>query len=96
MFSVQIKLTQAHEWTKRERSEVGDDLNKVVEVGLLKPNVATDVVAMVMKLVSEQQERKVLLAIDSFNGCFSPTSLKLGKKEWVGLLAQATLLLFVH
>ncbi len=91
MFLVQIKLMQAHEWTKRERSKVGDDLSKVIEVGLLKPNVATDVVAMVMKLVTEQRERKVLLAIDSFNGCFNSTSLSLGKKEWVKVVSNSVL-----
>ncbi|XP_064390617.1 small ribosomal subunit protein mS29-like isoform X2 [Halichondria panicea] len=79
----QIKLTKAHEWTKRERSEVNDDLSKVIEVGLIKPNIATDVVAMVMKIVAEQQDKKIVLAVDSFNGCFNPTSLKLGKEEWV-------------
>ncbi len=45
MFLVpQIKLTKAHEWTKRERSEVNDDLEqgKGLEVGLIKPNIATD------------------------------------------------------
>ncbi len=82
-FVPQIKLTKAHEWTKRERSEVNDDLSKVIEVGLIKPNIATDVVAMVMKIVAEQQDKKILLAVDSFNGCFNPTSLKLGKEEWV-------------
>ncbi len=33
--------------------------------------------------VAEQQDKKILLAVDSFNGCFNPTSLKLGKEEWV-------------
>ncbi len=58
-------------------------MSKVIEVGLIKPNIATDVVAMVMKVVAEQHDKKILLAVDSFNGCFNPTSLRLGKEEWV-------------
>ena len=55
----------------------------MIEVGLLKPNLATDVVAMVMKMVAREHDKKVLLAVDGFNGCFSPTSLKTNKTEWV-------------
>ena len=38
-------------------------------------------------MVAKKQDKKVLLAVDGFNGCFSPTSLKINTTEWVRIIS---------
>ena len=119
-----MQLSRDHSWTKREKSEAGDSLTKVIEQGLLRPAVATDVVGVVLEEVAMEVKKlviikqmlcvylfhyslslplslslsfslslslhssKMLLAVDEFNGLFNPTSIKLGKHEWVSLYVQ--------
>ena len=48
-------------WTKRERSEVGDDMLKIIDQSLRKPVIATDVVGVVLEELIREQKRFVLL-----------------------------------
>lgn len=57
----QIKLSESRAWTKRERSEAGEDLGKVIDQGLHKPILATDVVGVVLEELVREQARSVQL-----------------------------------
>lgn len=58
-FLGQMHLSEDHSWTKREKSSSGEDLNKIIERGLLKPNLASDVVGVVMREVARSHDRCV-------------------------------------
>lgn len=80
-----IKLSESRTWTKRERSEVGDDLWQVIDQGLRKPVIATDMVGVVIAEILQEQAResghKLLLAVDEVNGLFNPCAARLNKFE---------------
>ena len=42
---------------RRERSDAGDDLTKVVEQGLLLPNIATEVVGVVLEEIAKEANK---------------------------------------
>lgn len=95
LLSHQIKLSEAYTWTRKESSEVGEDLGKVIELGLQKPVLATDVVGVVVQEVLREQSRlgdsedklKLLLAADEFNGFFNPCAAHISKFEPVSVAA---------
>ncbi|KAL5481330.1 hypothetical protein EMCRGX_G021467 [Ephydatia muelleri] len=82
-FISQMKLSEEYYWNKKEKAEPGEELVKVIEQGLLKPNLATEVVGAVLQEVSKLHKKfNVLLVVDQFNGCYNPTSFSLGRAEW--------------
>ena len=44
-------------WTKREQSDKGEEMGKVIEQGLRKPAIATDIVGVVLEEVLREQAR---------------------------------------
>lgn len=78
-----IKLCQDYSWTMKEHSSKDDELLKVIEQGIMKPNIASGVFHTVLNEVSQLKSHKVLLAVDDFNGSFSQKSLLMNGKEWI-------------
>ena len=56
-----MQLSKDHSWTKREKSEAGDSLTKVIEQGLLRPPIATEVVGVVLEEVAMEANKLVTL-----------------------------------
>lgn len=44
-------------WSRRETSEEGENLAKVIELGLHKPVLATDIVGVVLREVIKEHNR---------------------------------------
>ncbi len=53
----QIKLSEDHTWTRREKSDKGEELGSVIERGLHKPALATDVVKVVLQELVREKAR---------------------------------------
>ncbi|CAI8004106.1 28S ribosomal protein S29, mitochondrial [Geodia barretti] len=84
-FTSQVQLSRDWQWGKKDHSLAGEEMNKVIDMGLLKPALATDVVvALLEELVLSSGRFNIMLAVDEFNGSFSPTTLRNQQKEWVG------------
>eukprot|EP00731_Ephydatia_muelleri_P015728 Em0009g152a len=56
-FISQMKLSEEYYWNKKEKAEPGEELVKVIEQGLLKPNLATEVVGAVLQEVSKLHKK---------------------------------------
>ena len=54
-----MQLSKDHSWTKREKSETGDSLTKVIEQGLLHPPIATEIVGVVLEEVAMEANKLV-------------------------------------
>ena len=54
-----MQLSKDHSWTKREKSEAGDSLTKVIEQGLLHPPIATEIVGVVLEEVAMEANKLV-------------------------------------
>ena len=54
---MQLRLSEARVWSKRERSEEGEMLVKIIELGLHKPILATDVVRVVLEELIKEKTR---------------------------------------
>jgi hypothetical protein len=75
---------KTHQWSKRDSSSAGDSLMSVVDSGLVKPLIATEVVKGVIdELLQIAETENVLLAIDELNGAYNPTMLKSMDKQWI-------------
>ena len=56
----QMSLSSSHSWTRRDRSEKDDPLARVIEQGLLKPNIATDIVGVVLEEIVRVADRSAV------------------------------------
>lgn len=72
--------TADYNWGKRESTEKGCPLIDVVHQGIGRSMYAADAVGVLLKELRTVPERKILLAIDRFNGIFSDTSHKINEK----------------
>ena len=52
-----MTLSKTKVWSRRETSEQGEKLIKVIELGLHKPILATDIVGVVLQEVIEEHNR---------------------------------------
>lgn len=62
-------------WSKRESSEEGEELMKVIDVGLQKPVLATDIIAVVLEEVIKEHHRSAIALMP----CLAPPSVWIGK-----------------
>lgn len=53
----QLRLSKGRSWTKREESEKGEEFGKVIERGLHKPVIATDVVGVILEELLKEHAR---------------------------------------
>ncbi|XP_065910751.1 small ribosomal subunit protein mS29-like [Dysidea avara] len=80
----QLKVSKAHFWSNQAQSSAGDNLVKVIELGLVRPRFSTDVIPVVLEeILKAENKLKVLVAIDGFNGLFNPTSIRNSEGNWV-------------
>ncbi len=54
-----MKLSESQVWSKREQSEKGEELSKIIELALHKPVVATDVMGVVLDEVLREHARSI-------------------------------------
>ncbi len=55
-----MKLSEGRVWSRHESSEPGDELMGVVDLGIHKPALATDIIAVLLKEVIKEHQRSVL------------------------------------
>jgi hypothetical protein len=73
-FLSKVTISRDYQWNKRDNSITGDSLNKVIELGIAKSNISSDVIKAVLDEINQFNNDPILLAIDDINGCYSPTS----------------------
>jgi len=56
---MQMKLSEGKVWSRHESSEAGVPLMRLVELGLQKPVLATDIIAVLLKEVILEHQRCV-------------------------------------
>lgn len=74
-----VKTTKEYVWTKRDKTEAGKSFSNLVDLGIARPRIATDVIGCIMREIRLQppEERpRTLVLIDSFEAMFSKTWLR--------------------
>ena len=74
-----LKLKNHYTWNKREGNKPGDALMDVIDFGINRPMYATDVVGVLLKelkVMADENELKMLVAIDGVNAFWSLTNIK--------------------
>lgn len=75
----EIKTTREYVWTKREKTEVGQTLTSLVDQGIARARISTDVIGCIMRELRTQPSEnlpRVLVTVDAFNAIFHRTSVK--------------------
>ncbi|XP_078474982.1 small ribosomal subunit protein mS29 [Lampetra planeri] len=75
----QMTTRSSYSWSKRESTEQGRPLLEMIELGLLRPKVASDVVGALFKELKQQSAamaQPLLVAVDSVNALWGRTSLR--------------------
>lgn len=63
-----MKLSESKVWSRHESSEAGEELMKVVDLGLHKPVLATDIIAVLLDEVIKEYHRYSRLSGKGWNG----------------------------
>ena len=59
-----MRLSETKVWSRRETSEEGEKLVKVIELGIHKPVLATDVVEVILQEVIKEHNRSGHVTLD--------------------------------
>ncbi|XP_029202327.2 LOW QUALITY PROTEIN: 28S ribosomal protein S29, mitochondrial-like [Acropora millepora] len=82
-FFTELKASQQYLFGKRDSTKQGVSLGKIVDMGLQRPNYATDAVGIVVKEIKNNTSLRVLYAVNEFNGFFLKTSFKDANQKYI-------------
>ncbi|CAH3023462.1 unnamed protein product [Porites evermanni] len=79
----ELKTSQKYHFGKRDSTEAGDPLARVIDLGLQRGNYATDAVGVLLKEIKNNTSLRVLFAVNEFNGFFLKTSFMDAKQKYI-------------
>jgi len=82
-FFSELKTSQQYQFGKRDSTKNGEPLGKVIDMGLQRPNYATDAVGVLLKEIKNNSSLQVLYAVNEFNGFFLKTSFMDAKQKYI-------------
>lgn len=74
-----IKTTREYVWSKREKTDAGTPLSTLIDLGIARTRIATDVIGCIMREIRIQGPEtmpRTLVAIDNVNALFAETKLR--------------------